>query len=98
MHLDFRRCFDTDSDLVTLYTENGDGDGITDDKLLSYAPCQNKHNNLPLVSDTSCIRALIVFYAYAKTICETLNSGVSSSAATGPFPSFYTAEMVSCFR
>ena len=46
-------------------------DVVTDDKFLSNPSCQYKHNNLPLVSDTSCIRAFIVFYAYAKTIYET---------------------------
>ena len=61
----------TDPDLIALHPQYGDRDVITNDKLFSNPSCQNKHNNLPLVSDTSCIRAFIVFYAYAKTNCET---------------------------
>jgi hypothetical protein len=71
VNLDIMRRFDADSNLVTLDPQNGDCDVITDDKFLPYSSCQYQHNNLPLVSDTSCIRAFIVFYAYAKTICET---------------------------
>jgi hypothetical protein len=71
VNLHVGRCFDADANLVSLDPQNSDHDVVTDDKLLSNPSCQYKHFNLPLVSDTSCIRAFIVFYAYAKTIHET---------------------------
>jgi hypothetical protein len=71
VNLDVMGCLDAYSDLVALDSQYGDRDVVTDNELLSYSSCQYQHNNLPLVSDTSCIRAFIVFYAYAKTICET---------------------------
>ena len=98
VHLYFRRRLDTNTNLVPFNSEYGDNDVIIDDKLLSNPSCQYKHNNLPLVSDTSCIRAFIVFYAYAKTIRETIkNNAQPSMAAIALFPSFF-ATVVSCFR
>jgi hypothetical protein len=71
VNLNIVRRFNADPNLVSLDPQNGDCDVITDDKFLPYPSCQYQHNNLPLVSDTSCIRAFIVFNAYAKTIRET---------------------------
>ena len=88
VHLHLGRCLDADTNLIPFNSKYGDNDIITDDKFLSNSSCQYKHNNLPLVSDTSCIRAFIVFYAYAKTIRETIKSNAwPSSAAIALFPS-----------
>jgi hypothetical protein len=67
VYLHFGWRFDSDTDLIPLYPQYGDRDVITDDKLFSNPSCQNKHNNLPLVSDTSCIRAFsLIFYALCQ--------------------------------
>lgn len=62
MYLYVGRCLNADADLVSFYAQNRNGDGIADDKLFSNSSCQNKHNNLPLVSDTSCIRVVAFLF------------------------------------
>jgi hypothetical protein len=65
VYLHLGRCLNADPYLVPLYAQYRNHDIVTDDKLLSNSSCQNEHNTLPLVPDTSCIRAIFVFYAYA---------------------------------
>jgi len=65
VNLHLGRRLDTDAYLVSFNAQYRYHDIVTDDKLLSNSSCQNEHNNLPLVPDTSCIRAFLIFYAYA---------------------------------
>jgi hypothetical protein len=56
VHLNFGRCLDADTYLITFYAKHCYGDIITNDKFLSDPSCQNQHANLPLVWGASCTR------------------------------------------
>ncbi len=70
MHLDLRRSFDPDSNLITLYAQYCNSDVITDDKFLPNPSCQNKHYNLPLVSDSS-LSFVFLSSVQSENRCET---------------------------
>ena len=66
MHLHVGRCLDADSDLIPFNAQYGDRDVVPNDKFLSNSSCQYEHSYLPLVSDTSRIRAS----SYLLRLCQ----------------------------
>jgi hypothetical protein len=70
VHLDFGRRLDSDTYLISLYAQYCNYDIVTDDKFLPNPSCQYEHCNLPLVSDTSCIRWFSIFFYQHQTIAR----------------------------